>query len=85
MKKKKSNPILVVLLLALLTSCASNSTCPAFCSAYASATIDENHIELNKKLLHTINTKESNSLEAKTKEPQWADKQNLVETNYTNL
>ncbi len=31
------------------------------------------------------NTKESNSLEAKTKEPQWADKQNLVETNYTNL
>ena len=67
MKKKKMHPVLVVLLMFLFASCASNSSCPAFCVAYAYATIDENHVEMDTSSPYNLKFIESKSLEEKTK------------------
>jgi len=67
MKKKKMHPVLVVLLMFLFASCASNSSCPAFCVAYAYATIDENHVEGDTNQSYDLEPIESKGLEEKPK------------------
>jgi hypothetical protein len=61
MKNKHINPVLVILLIILFSSCASHSLCPAY------STIDKGNIDIDRSSLYHIKSIESKGLEEITK------------------
>ena len=77
MRNKHINPVLVVLLIILFSSCVSHSLCPAY------STIDEGDID--RSSLYHIKSIESKGLEEITKNSQLTTKSALIDVNYINL